>query len=129
MFVFAPGVFNVLSADTGLRFYLLSHLFMAVNASAVAGLAFMFGCFNMKPAAATILSLSFMFINIVVENLPFFERFQEWLLTYHCRAWILVYAQPTPWARIAESLCVLLAFNLTAFLIGAAAFQARDIKS
>jgi hypothetical protein len=28
-----------------------------------------------------------------------------------------------------QSLCVLLAVNLTTFLIGASAFQARDIKS
>jgi hypothetical protein len=34
-----------------------------------------------------------------------------------------------PWAQVAQSVCVLLAVNLTTFLIGAAAFQARDIKS
>lgn len=130
MFVFAPGmVFNVMSAAAGLKLYLAQHFFMALNASVVAALAFMFGCFNMKPAAATILALSFMFLSLVMEAIPFFERYQEWLPTYHCRAWILVYAQPLPSARLVEALCVLVAFNLTAFLVGAAAFQARDIKS
>jgi ABC-2 type transport system permease protein len=83
----------------------------------------------MKPAAATILALSFLFINFVLENIPFFEPYQDWFLTHHFRSWILIYAQPTPWARVAESLCILSAVCVSSFLIGAAAFQARDIKS
>lgn len=131
MFVTLPGtgVFSLLSAGEGVRLYMASHLFLAINASAVTGLAFMFGCFNMKPAAATILALSFMFVNLVLESIPFFERFQEFLITHHFRSWLLVYAEPADWPRIIGSLCVLLGFNLTVFLIGAAAFQARDIKS
>jgi ABC-2 type transport system permease protein len=130
MFVFAPGmVFNVLSAGEGLRLYVCSHFFLAVNASVVLGLAFMFSCFNMKPAAATILSLSFLFINLVMEGIPFLEQYQEWFLPYHFRSWLLVFAQPIPWERLVGSLLILLAFNLTTFLIGVAAFQARDIKS
>jgi ABC-2 type transport system permease protein len=130
MFVFVPGtVFNVLSAQEGFKLYLFSHLFMTLNATVVLGIAFMFSCFNMKPAAATILALSLMFVNLVMEGIPFFERYHEYLLTYHFRSWHNVYAQPMPWAQVAQSVCVLLAVNLTTFLIGAAAFQARDIKS
>jgi len=130
LFVSWPGmVFNALTAAGGFKLYLGSHLFMVINAAAVLGLAFMFSCFNMKPAAATILSLSFLFINLVMENIPFFDRYHQWFLPYHFRIWLFIYAQPIPWARIAESLCILLAFNLTTFLVGAAAFQARDIKS
>jgi len=130
LFVSWPGmVFNALSAAEGFKLYLGSHLFMVINAAAVLGLAFMFSCFNMKPAAATILSLSFLFINLVMESIPFFDRYHQWFLPYHFRIWLFIYAQPIPWARIAESLSILMAFNLTTFLIGAAAFQARDIKS
>jgi ABC-2 type transport system permease protein len=134
MFVFFPGavfvsVFSALSAHDGLQLYLCSHLFLIINSCAVFSLAFMFSCFNMKPAAATILCLTFMFINLVLEGIPFFERYQEWLLTYYCRSWLLVYAQPAPWERIVCSLCVLLPFNLTTFIIAAAAFHVRDIKS
>src|SRR6266478_6833443 len=131
MFVTWPplDIFSALGAWEGARLYFWSHTFMTLNASAVLSLAFMFSCFNMKPAAATILSLSFLFLNLVLESIPFFEQYHEWLLPYHFRIWIFIYAQPIPWARIAESLCMLLAFNLTTFLVGAAAFQARDIKS
>lgn len=132
MFVYSlwpEHVFNLMSAGAGARLYLLSHVFMTINASAVVGLAFMFSCFNMKPAAATILALSFLFINLVLEHLPFFEPYQEWFLLYHFRVWLLIFADPIPWGRMLGSLLVLFAFNVTTFIIGAAAFQARDIKS
>jgi ABC-2 type transport system permease protein len=132
MFVYSlwpEHVFNLLDAGVGTRLYLYSHLLMTLNASAIVGLAFMFSCFNMKPAAATILALSFLFINLVLEHLPFFEPYQEWFLLYHFRVWLLIFADPVPWERIFGSLLVLGAFNVTTFLIGAAAFQARDIKS
>jgi ABC-2 type transport system permease protein len=131
MFVFAPqdGIFTTLTASDGLRLYCYSHLFMALNASVILGIAFMFSCCNMKPAAATILALSFLFLNFVMEHIPFFERYQEWLLTYHFRVWLLMYAEPTPWDRVGQSLCILVAFALTSFLVGSAVFQTRDIKS
>ncbi len=130
MFVFVPGaVFNVLSAGEGLKLYFCSHLLMTLNASVVLGIAFMFSCFNMKPAAATILALSLLFVNLVLEGIPFFERYHDYLLTYHFHTWRHVFSQPLPWSQIGQSVCVLLAVNLTTFLIGTAAFQARDIKS
>lgn len=130
MFVFIPGqIFNVLSPADGLRFYAFSHLFMTLNASTVLGIALMFSSFNIKPAAATILALSLLFANLVMEGIPFFERYHQYLLTFHFHAWRLVFSQPMPWAQIGQSVCVLLAVNLTTFLIAAAAFQARDIKS
>jgi ABC-2 type transport system permease protein len=132
MFVFMEWpeqIWSLLETGDGFRLYLYSHLFMALNATVVTGLAFMFSCFNMKPAAATVLALSFLFVNLVMEYLPFFNQYQEWFLPYHFRAWMLVFADPKPWDRIISSLCVLIAFNFTSFLIGASAFQARDIKS
>lgn len=130
MFVSFPGIgFNVLTAGAGFKLYLWSLAFMALNASVAVGLAFMFSCFNMKPAAATILALSVLFVSIVLENVPFFETYKEWFPTYHFHTWIRIYSQPTPWDAVGQTLSILLALNLTTFLIGAAAFQARDIKS
>ena len=130
MFVFAPGVvFSVLDVDTGLKFYLLSQLFLTVNAVVMLSIAFMFSCCNMKPAAATILALSFLFVNLVMEGIPFFEQYHHFLLPYHFRSWLMIFAQPVPWARIASSECLLAGFTLTVFIIGAAIFQVRDIKS
>jgi ABC-2 type transport system permease protein len=130
MFVFAPGlVFNVIPPGEGLLLYTFSQLFLAMDAVVILSLAFMFSCFNMKPAAATILALSFLFLNAVIEGIPFLEQYQQWFLNYHLRSWLMVFAHPTPWARVAESQCVLLGTAATAVIIGVTAFQMRDIKS
>ncbi|MBA4146515.1 MAG: ABC transporter permease subunit [Verrucomicrobia bacterium] len=132
MFVFIPEperIFNVMSAAQGLKIYSLSHVFLAINAATMMTIAFMFGCFNMKPAAATVLGFSFLLLNLVMENIPFFQDYREFMLLHHFRTWVAVYAQPIPWSRIVESLFILFGFNLTFFIIGCTGFQMRDIKS
>jgi ABC-2 type transport system permease protein len=104
-------------------------LFLVTNATVMLTLAFMFSCWNMKPAAATILALSFMFVNVVLESIPFFQRYQHWFLPYHFRSWLWVFAEPVQWGQLLQSQCLLLGFILTVFIVGAAVFQARDIKS
>jgi ABC-2 type transport system permease protein len=132
MFVFSmwpERIFNLLSPGEGAKLYLCAHVLMTLNASIIVGLAFMFSCFNMKPAAATILALSFLFINLVMEHIPFFESYQHWFLPHHMRVWLLIFSDPVPWPRLVGSVTVLASVLLTTFLIGASAFQARDIKS
>jgi ABC-2 type transport system permease protein len=101
---------------------------MAVNASVMVSVAFMFSCFNMKPAAATILALSFLFLSMVMENIPFFDRYESWFITHHFKCWLLIFRDPAPWSQICQSEIILFAVSATAFVIGALAFQVRDIK-
>lgn len=130
MFVFAPGMaFGVFSPGEGLLRFAFSHLFLAVNASVILSVAFMFSCFNMKPAAATIVALSYLFVNVVMEGIPFFDRYENWFITHHFRCWLLVFQDPVPWARILESETILFAVCGTALTIGSTVFYVRDIKS
>jgi ABC-2 type transport system permease protein len=134
MFVFIPmpggsPIFNVLDATDGLKFYALAHVMLAVNACTMLSLSFMFSCFNMKPAAATVLAMSFLLLSLVMEAMPFFEEWKELALTHHFRAWVLVFTKPMQLAQMAEALCVLAAVNVTAFIIGTTHFHMRDIKS
>jgi ABC-2 type transport system permease protein len=130
LFVFVPGeVFGVFDGHTGLARYAAAHAVLATKAATVTGLAFMFSCFNVKPAAATILALSFVFVSFVLMQIPFFRELQPWFLTYHLNVWQNVFAQPVPWWRIAGSFSILLGFNLTFMIVGCTAFQVRDIKS
>ena len=131
MFVYAPLIqtFGVFSPGDGLALYFFSSLFVVMNAVAQMSVAFMFSCFNIKPAAATILSLSYLFMNMVLENIPFFRDYQNWFITHHFDCWARVFQSPTPWAHILQSEITLLAISATAFLIGAMVFQVRDIKS
>ena len=130
MFVFSPGqAFSVLSAHEGLVRFLFSHLFLAMNASVMVSVAFMFSCFNMKPAAATILALSFLFVSMVMENIPFFDQYDNFFITHHFKCWLLIFIDPAPWTQICQSEIILVAVSATAFIIGSMAFQVRDIKS
>jgi len=130
MFVSVPGeTFSLFGATEGLRHYAGAHALMAVKAMSVMGLAFFFSCCNVKPAAATILALSFVFVSFILMNIPYFRDLQHWFLTYHLNLWQLVLAQPIPWSRILESLSLLVGFNVTFFVAGAAVFQLRDFKS
>ena len=130
LFVFVPGeVFGVYEWGEGLQRYAVAHAMLAVKAVTITGLAFMFSCFNVKPAAATILSLSFVFVSFVLMQIPFFHDLQQWFLTYHLNVWQNSFAQPVPWWRIGESVSVLLGFNISFLIVGCTAFQVRDIKS
>jgi ABC-2 type transport system permease protein len=130
MFVFAPGMaFSVFSPGEGLARFVFAHSFLVVNASAILSVAFMFSCFNMKPAAATIVALSYLFVNVVMESIPFFDRFDNWFITHHFRCWLLVFQNPVPWAQILQSQVALLTICATTFVVGCTAFYVRDIKS
>lgn len=130
MFVFIPGeIFSVFGPGEGLFHFTIAHLMMWVKAVTVMGLAFMFSCFNVKPAAATVMALSFVFINFILMNIPFFKEIQHWFFTYHLNLWQGMFVQPIPWWKVGGSLTVLVAFNITFFIIGSTVFQVRDIKS
>lgn len=130
MFVFVPGqAFAVLDSATGLQRYMLAHGFLAINAVTMVSLAFFFSCCPVKPAAATILALSYLFINLVLESIPFFDRYEAWLLPHHFRCWLRVFSTPIPWWDILQSQAILLAVNATALVAGAVVFQVRDFKN
>jgi ABC-2 type transport system permease protein len=135
MFVFgrsqpdADMTFSILTSHQGLALFAFSHIFIVINTITLMSVAFMFSCFNMKPAAATILALSFMFMSMVMEHIPFFDNYQNWFITYHLQSWFLIFQQPTPWQQIFQSELILLATSTTAFIIGLTGFQIRDIKS
>ena len=130
LFVFVPGeLFGVFPAGDGLARYAAAHLLMSIKAVTVMGLAFFFSCLPVKPAAATILALSFIFLNFILMNIPWFADLKPWFLTYHLNLWQQLYVQPVPWPRVGESLSLLVGFNVTFFAAGATVFSLRDLKS
>ena len=130
MVVIGPGGwFNLFGPSGGLALYGLAHLLLTVSAVTTLSLAFMFSCFNIKPAAATILALSFYLLNMVLSLMPFAEDYRDWFLTSHFDSWLLVFKPNVQASQFVGSLSVLLGYNLTAFIIGAAAFQVRDFKT
>jgi ABC-2 type transport system permease protein len=130
LFVFIPGeLFSVFSASEGWEHYAVSNTFLIVKAISIMSAAFMFSCFNVKPAAATILALSFFFVNAVLQQIPYFRDYQHFFFTHHLNLWQLMFGQPIPWWKAGQSFSVLVGFNISFLVIGCAVFHARDIKS
>ncbi|MEI8340330.1 MAG: hypothetical protein WCH43_02200, partial [Verrucomicrobiota bacterium] len=89
----------------------------------------LFSCCNMKPAAATILTLSIFFFDSIFRNIPYFESLQSWFMTTHMTAWLHVFEYHIPWWRMVEDYTLLLALDLTLALLGLAILQQRDFKA
>lgn len=130
LFVFVPGeAFNVFPASEGWRRYVAAHLGLSVKAVTIMGLAFLFSCAPVKPATATILALSCVFVSSILQNIPYFRDFEPWFLTHYLDCWRLTFGQPVPVWKAAQALSLLAGFNLSFFAIGAAVFYVRDIKT
>ena len=131
LFVWMPEqeILGVFPAADGLARYAAAHVMLVTEACSIMGLAFMFSCFNVKPAAATILALSLVFVSFILEHIPYFKEYENWFLTYHLNLWQLMFAERIPWWRVGQSLSLLVGFNVTFVAVGLAVFQTRDIKS
>jgi len=123
------GGFAIFGPSEGAWRYTAAHLLLGIKAITVLSIAFLFSCFNMKPAAATIVALSVMFVSVILMNIPWFADYKTWFITHHLNLWQWMFLQRPPWERMAESLSLIAGYNITFFTIGAAAFQMRDIKS
>lgn len=115
--------------NEGFERFLLAHLFLVIKAATIMSLAFMFSCFNMKPAAAAILALSVFIIDRILEDMPYFHDLRQYFIDYHMNMWQLFFQQHIEWWQIGESVGMLLGFSLTFLIVGVAVFQVRDIKS
>ena len=121
--------FGAYGAAEGFVRYFGAHLCMFPAACTMMTLAFMFSCFNMKPAAAMVLALSIMLICQIMQNEPLFLEYKTWFVTYDMAIWREIFAQRIPWWKVGESYSCLFGYNLTFLVIGFTAFQMRDIKS
>lgn len=114
-----PGLWRYLGALPLLGFGLVS----------ISSLGFLFSCCEMKPAAATILTLSIFFFDSIFRSIPYFESLRGWFMTTHMTLWLRVFEYHIPWWRIAEDVTWLGALNVTFALVGLAILQQRDFKA
>jgi ABC-2 type transport system permease protein len=131
LFAFLPmaGVFSLFNPAEGWQHYAIAMAALSVKAITLMGLAWMFSCCNIKPAAATILALSVDMTSRIIQEIPYFQDWKAWFFTYHLDVWSKMFQRPIPWWNAGESFSVLLGFNLTFYIVGCAIFHTRDIKS
>ena len=131
LFVWAPeeAIFEVYPFQQGLGRYFLSLPFITLSTLTVSSIAFMFSCFKIKPAAATILTVSIMIVDMILINLPFASGYHDYSLLEHMTVYARIYQHTIPWPEIAKNYSFLIGIDATCFVIGWLAFQVRDFKS
>lgn len=103
--------------------------FISLGLGSITALAFCLSCCNMKPAAATVITLSYFFADFILKFFPYFENLRPWFITAKMAFWLRVFEYRIPWESILEDGAWLLAINATLFLIGWQIFERRDFKS
>jgi ABC-2 type transport system permease protein len=107
----------------------LSAAGIGVSMITLSSIAFMFSCLKIKPAAATIITLTILFVDMILQNFPFFKPYESYFITWRMGAWIFLMEQNIPWAKITESFALLAGLNITLFILGWLSFQLRDFKT
>jgi len=130
LFVVAPeeGIFALIPPARGLWLYLLAVPLLALSMTSISSLGFLFSCCNMKPAAASIVTLSVIFVDFIFRGIPYFESLHAWFITTHLSTWMHIYESYPPWWRMTEDYSYLLGLDLTCLIVGSAIFLQRDLK-
>ncbi len=131
LFAFAPleGVFAFHDFWPGLTRYLIAIPLLSVSLCTIAMIAFCFSCCNMKPSAATVITLALLFIDSILRSIPYFASIQGWFLTPKMASWIHVFEYRIPWEMLVENYAWLIAVDVTLFFVAWAIFESRDFKS
>jgi ABC-2 type transport system permease protein len=131
LFVFAPveRIFALYEFWPGLGRYFLGLLFMSITFLTITSLGFLLSCCNMKPAAATIVTLSILFIDMIFRTIPYFEDYAPFFITTHMATWVNAFHPQLPIRQVVMDFAFLFGVDATFLIAGIAVFQSRDFKS
>ena len=107
----------------------LAAFLIGVASCTVSSIGFFFSCLKIKPAAATILALSVLFLDFVLQQFPFMRPYEHLFITYRMNAWVYCLETTPGWARMGEDFVFLFGLNISFFVLGWMAFQLRDFKT
>lgn len=131
MFVFSPEeeMFVLFDASEGLQRYALASVALSFSMMGASSMGFFMSCFRVKPATATIAALAYMFVDSILRESHLMDNYKHLLVTHYMTAWRIFFMETIPWAVILRSYSILAGISLTLFVLGAAVFQSRDVKS
>jgi ABC-2 type transport system permease protein len=82
----------------------------------------------MKSAAASIVTLSVIFLDFIFRGIPYFESLHPFFITSHLSTWTHIYESYPSWSRMLEDYSYLIGLDITCLIIGSAIFLQRDLK-
>ncbi|MBK1834954.1 ABC transporter permease [Roseibacillus ishigakijimensis] len=104
-------------------------LLIGVSMCTISAVGFFFSCLKMKPATATIMALSVLFLDMVLQEFPIFKPHEESFITYKMSTWLYAFENDFPWAKLADNFLVLGGLDLSLFALACLVFQLRDFKT
>jgi ABC-2 type transport system permease protein len=130
LFVFFPEdhVFDLISPEHALGMYFAGMPLLALAMVSISSIGFLFSCCNMKPAAASIVTLSVVFVDFIFHGIPYFESIKVFFINTHLTAWMQIYTAHPPVWKMVEDYSYLLGLDFTCLIIGSAIFLQRDLK-
>ena len=130
LFVIDPPehIFALVPPERALRVYMESLPLLAFSMATVSSIGFLCSCCNMKPAAASILTLSVVFLDYIFRNIPYFESLKGYFITTHMAAWMHCFEAYPPWSKMIVDFTYLAGVDITCLILGAAIFMRRDLK-
>ncbi len=131
LFAFAPEqeFMAFYDAGPGLERYAMATVTLTLSMCTACCIAFFFSCWRIKPAAATITALSYMFLDMILREGHFMDSYRHLLLTHYMSSWSMVFFETIPWATLFRHYAILGGVGLTLFVLGCCIFESRDIKS
>jgi ABC-2 type transport system permease protein len=122
------GSFALIQPARGVMLYLCAIPLLGLSMTAISSLGFLFSCCNMKPAAASIVTLSIIFLDLIFHGIPYFESLRGFFITSHLSTWMHIFESYPSWARMVEDYSYLISLDITCFILGTAIFMQRDLK-
>lgn len=102
---------------------------IGISMITLSSIAFMFSCLKIKPAAASIITLTILFVDMILQEFPFFKPYESWFVTWRMSSWVFLMEHHISWPKIIESYAFLLGLDATLFVLGWLSFQTRDFKT
>lgn len=130
-FVFQPlePLFALYEPGPGHLRYFAALPLLGLSLTSVTSIGFMLSCWNMKPAAATIGTLTYFVADGIFRQIPYFQSIKQWFLTTHMESWYNALRSPFPLERVVGDYAYLFAVDATLLTIAIVAFSSRDFKS
>ncbi len=122
-------VFGFFETAEGLQRFAISAALLCVLTLTLTNLAFMFSCFDLKPATATVMTLSVYWVGWIINKIPYFEDIQIFFPSHHMDQWVQAFNMTIPWSNLFFSTIYLGSFNVLFLMIGGIYFCHRDFKS
>jgi ABC-2 type transport system permease protein len=131
LFVYAPleGIFSVFPFEEGMFRFAGAAIALGVGMLTVSTIGFALSCLNVKPATATIVTISILFVDSIIRTIPYFKSIAPYCLSTNIGQWVLLFDGFIPWEQIASSFLFLAAINATLLAGAGVVFSLRDFKS